>query len=217
MQRDASLIEINQITQVVELRNKSVLEVGCGAGRITESLVKLSGEYTAIDTDEEAIWHARNSIPGATFIVCSGENVPFPEKQFDVVLFSLSLHHQNPEKALAEANRILKERGRIIILEPTPNGEVQRIFHIVDDETVKLEKVQKALRTTSLKEIGRRKFISEWLFDNFNELVTYNFGQDQDRNRDFIMKIKVIIGKKKRNSPIRLEDELMIVVFEGTT
>jgi ubiquinone/menaquinone biosynthesis C-methylase UbiE len=46
------------------------------------------------------------------------EAVPLKDKSADVALFSQSLHHaQHPEKAIAEAFRILKPQGRVVILD----------------------------------------------------------------------------------------------------
>jgi ArsR family transcriptional regulator len=46
------------------------------------------------------------------------EDLPIRDGEVDVAFFSQSLHHaQRPEQAVGEAYRILKPRGRIIILD----------------------------------------------------------------------------------------------------
>jgi len=46
--------DVRQINRLVDLKNKSVLEIGCGTGRITFPLAERAGEIVAIDIDENA-------------------------------------------------------------------------------------------------------------------------------------------------------------------
>jgi ubiquinone/menaquinone biosynthesis C-methylase UbiE len=43
-------------------------------------------------------------------------------ESFYIVIFSYSLHHQDCAKALAEAKRVLRRGGHILIIESTPDG-----------------------------------------------------------------------------------------------
>ncbi len=64
---------------------------------------------------------------------------------FDLVLFTLSLHHQNSSAALKEAYRVLKNNGKLIIVEPLVKGELQQFFHLFDDETLEIQNAYRSL------------------------------------------------------------------------
>jgi ubiquinone/menaquinone biosynthesis C-methylase UbiE len=111
--------DLQKIEEFIQLKEKVLLEVGCGDGRLTALLADKAAAITAIDTDGSHIEAARKQINGVNFQVGSGEKLGFEDGSFDIVLFSYSLHHQDCTKALAEAKRVLRQDGCILIIEPT--------------------------------------------------------------------------------------------------
>ena len=79
--------DIKQINRLVDIANKSVLEIGCGTGRITFPLASKASEIIAIDINGSVIEEAskRNRFEHVKFLV---ENIETTElgKRFDVVL-----------------------------------------------------------------------------------------------------------------------------------
>lgn len=75
------------ITENSNIRNKRILEVGCGSGRITSHLVKHTLNITAIDPCTASIRSAQNSYPQIEFLVGSGEKTEFKDSTFDAVIF----------------------------------------------------------------------------------------------------------------------------------
>jgi ubiquinone/menaquinone biosynthesis C-methylase UbiE len=218
MRRDVEQIEIQQITALVSLANKRVLEVGCGAGRLTEGLAPLAGSYWAIDTDERALSVAQASVSGVTFREGSGEHLPFRAGEFDLVLFSLSLHHQKAEMALAEAARVLRKDGTLIALEPSAEGEVQRLFHLAEDESEALRRTQEALLSAAcFKRLEYRNFTSLWRFQSAAELLEYDFGQKESQAVGFEKHVQMLLGPKMNESPIILDDRLVLTLLARTT
>ena len=58
----------------------------------------------------------KKTIPGAEFISGTADSLPFPDNCFDIVTCSQSFHHYPyPEKAMAEAFRVLKPGGLYIL------------------------------------------------------------------------------------------------------
>lgn len=82
-----------------------VLEVGCGDGRLTGELAKISDTILAIDPDAGSIDQARSLLgSGISLILGSGESIPLADDTIDTIIFSLSLHHhEGPDQALTEA------------------------------------------------------------------------------------------------------------------
>jgi ArsR family transcriptional regulator len=77
----------------------------------------------AVDTSAKMIEVAReqalrNGVKNVEFRLGDIEEVPIKTAMVDLVFFSQSLHHAlHPGRALAEANRILRPGGRIVILD----------------------------------------------------------------------------------------------------
>lgn len=93
---DPEGMELATLDRLVSLAGKRVLEIGCGDGRLTRSLAERARSIVAIDPDRLEIARARRSLPArlrsrVDFEVASGESLPFPDREFDVAVFSWSL------------------------------------------------------------------------------------------------------------------------------
>ncbi|MDX9964980.1 class I SAM-dependent methyltransferase [Desulfobacter postgatei] len=177
MKDNSDKIIADKIVQFTSLSNKNVLEIGCGNGRITSFLVNKAKKLIAIEPDFTKIREAKENIPGVAFQIASGENLPLSNASFDLVIFTLSLHHQNSESALAEAIRVLKAEGEILIIEPTVEGEVQRVFSLVSSENQELINAQRAIKDSGLEIHNSEVFNATWSFENKKDLCqsTFNF------------------------------------------
>lgn len=87
-----------------------VLDIGCGNGYLAKLLVEnKNARVTCVDVDD----FNQTEIPTILF---DGVNLPFPNKEFDVVILSYVLHHSEFQgELLSEAARVC--RGEIIIYE----------------------------------------------------------------------------------------------------
>ena len=101
--------------KLVDVSGKEVLEIGCGDGRITSQLMGKTKSLVAIDPDLESIAEATIHARGSDVRIGSGEHLEFPSACFDVILFTLSLHHQDSRLALREAERVLRDQGRVLM------------------------------------------------------------------------------------------------------
>ncbi len=88
--------EARLIERFVSLRNKRVLEIGCGDGRLTFQYAPHASSVLAIDPDrpsiDEALFQQRaGGASNIDFRLGSIERLPNPGAPFDVALFSWSL------------------------------------------------------------------------------------------------------------------------------
>ena len=94
---------------------KNLLEVGCRAGNLTQHFAQ-GNKVVGVDIDRAALklFEERLGCKGHWLDV-DDEPLPFPDKSFDVVVFSEVMEHVRfPQKALAEIRRVLKLDGQLI-------------------------------------------------------------------------------------------------------
>ncbi|MEU4225621.1 class I SAM-dependent methyltransferase [Nonomuraea sp. NPDC026600] len=104
-----------------------VLDVGCGTGylsRILAPVVMPGGHVTGLDPSTAMIEYATRHAPAnCAYVVGEGQDMPFPDGSFDLVISSLAVHHipagARPE-ALRQMFRVLRPGGRLLIAEFRP-------------------------------------------------------------------------------------------------
>ncbi len=202
------------LLEYVEPDGKDVLEVGCGAGRITALLSDWAASWVGLDVDAGRLAEAEARVPGVAFIEGDGEALDFPDGSFDVVLFSLSLHHMDAEAALWEAHRVLRPGGRVVVLEPVPFSEAGRVCaHFRDDEGAH-EQAQRAMAEGPLPVARRDLFRTEWVFDDEWELAAFLFRHfEEDEDEDLAHVALSELGDKRGDRPLTVQDDLLAVLL----
>ena len=102
------------------VRRKTVLELATGTGLIAKHIVNTAAHIEATDASAEMIAEANRDTRSAKlhFSVQDMFCLPYAEESFDVVIVSNALHIvPQPEKALAEIRRVLKDDG--VLIAPT--------------------------------------------------------------------------------------------------
>jgi len=92
----------------------SLLDVACGPGYVSTAVKELGAVPIGIDFSEKMISIAKRMLPDTSFIQSDAQDLPFPDATFDRVLINFGLLHvSHPERACAEACRVLKPNGRL--------------------------------------------------------------------------------------------------------
>ena len=102
------------------VKGKTVLELATGTGLIAKHIVNAAAQIEATDISAEMIAEAKRDNRSAKlhFSVQDMFCLPYADKSFDVVIVSNALHIvPQPEKALAEIQRVLKDNG--VLIAPT--------------------------------------------------------------------------------------------------
>jgi SAM-dependent methyltransferase len=111
------------------VKDKTVLDAGCGSGYGTDFLASQGAKYAlGIDISPEAIAYAQAHYQrdNLEYRVMDVTEPDLNDGSFDVIVaFELIEHLQNQERFLAEMARVLKNDGLFII--STPNREVYRL------------------------------------------------------------------------------------------
>jgi len=107
--KNAYLSELYAIKKFIPKKGIG-LEIGVGTGRFAARL----GIKIGIDVSVPMMKLANQR--GVLCIIGRSENLPFLDNSFDFILITTSIcFFKNPEKALKEANRVLKDTGRLIL------------------------------------------------------------------------------------------------------
>ena len=102
------------------VKAKTVLELATGTGLIAKHIVNAAAHIEATDASAEMIAEAKRDNRSAKlyFSVQDMFCLPYADKSFDAVIVSNALHIvPQPEKALAEIHRVLKDDG--VLIAPT--------------------------------------------------------------------------------------------------
>ena len=102
------------------VKAKTVLELATGTGLIAKSIVNAAARIEATDASVEMIAEAKwdNQSAKLYFSVQDMFRLPYADESFEVVIVSNALHIvPQPEKALAEIHRVLKDDG--VLIAPT--------------------------------------------------------------------------------------------------
>jgi SAM-dependent methyltransferase/biotin operon repressor len=100
-----------------------VADLGAGEGSFALLLSQRAVRVIAVDSSAKMIevgreQARRHGVKNIDYLLGDMEEVPVGDAEVDLVFFSQSLHHAlHPERALTEAARILKPRGRVVILD----------------------------------------------------------------------------------------------------
>ncbi len=108
------------------VKDKKILDYGCGSGIYTKILTKKGAKVKGFDISEEMLRIAKKNNPDIEFKQGSGYNIPFTEK-FDIILASLVVHYMKDwNKMFREMGRVLNKGGIVIFSTGNPVYEVNK-------------------------------------------------------------------------------------------
>jgi SAM-dependent methyltransferase len=132
----ATQLFIPALLQAVNIRpGIRLLDVACGPGAAAGTAMAAGARVVGVDFCAAMIAAARNSHPGAAFQIADAEELPFPNESFDAVIANFGIHHvERPERAIAEARRVLAPNGMFAFTfwtEPRENTAWRIIFDAI--------------------------------------------------------------------------------------
>jgi SAM-dependent methyltransferase len=107
------------------------VDVGCGTGALTETLVQVAGAAEVVGVDPSAgfIGHARAHVDGASFAVADACSLPFREGRFDAAVAGLVLNFlPDPLAAVSEMRRVARHTAGAYVWDYGGEMQMMRRF-----------------------------------------------------------------------------------------
>jgi len=105
------------IAQMIQL--DSVLDIGSGDGVLAELMAPQCQQYTCVDNNHKAMQAAKKRLQhldNVKFAEADMHHLPFKDNQFNcVLLLQVLTYAEDPQKTIAEAVRVTKKKGRIML------------------------------------------------------------------------------------------------------
>jgi ubiquinone/menaquinone biosynthesis C-methylase UbiE len=176
-----------------------VLDFGCATGWLTLAIANLGCNSIGVDISAKALELARQlqssrSAPKkgtATFICCDGNGLPVPDESVDRVLCFDSFHHVKDQRStLKEFARVLRQGGRVVMVEPGPNHsktkqsqEEMRRFKVIEND-IAMRQIAQDARSAGLEDPQMLVQFQRPLklsFDEFEQWSRHGIGKAQER------------------------------------
>src|SRR3989344_2795284 len=176
---DLEGLEIKTILKEADFKGKRVLEVGCGTGRITSQLAKVAKEIVAIDRNKDAIEYNKEKlkkVKNVKFEVADFETLKnFKKEDFDIIVSGwIGLHHADElEPVVNTLHSLLKNKGKLLILEAYPDSEYVAILNKLKPKKTSIKEGQEKLRTALYKKFAHlnEKIVSpHYIFPTYEAL-----------------------------------------------
>jgi len=101
------------LDSVLAKKGTRLLDVATGPGYVAAAAAARGADTVGLDFAAAMVAEARRNYSKITFKEGDGEDLPFPDSSFDAVTMNFGLLHLGrPERALAEACRVLRSGGR---------------------------------------------------------------------------------------------------------
>jgi SAM-dependent methyltransferase len=136
--------DLQHLANAIDLRGRTVVDVGCGDGAFVRALDEAGAEALGIEVSEDAVARAREADPAHRYERGGAERLPLADRSVDVATLMRSLHHvPDPAAAFPELARVVREH--VWIAEPVAEGDFFELLRPVDDETDVRAAAQRAI------------------------------------------------------------------------
>lgn len=146
----------------------SLLDVGCGVGKIHGLLKGKLREVAGADVSAESIRVAAKEYNEFEYRTYDGQHLPYEDKSFDMAMAICVFHHIPPSQWQQVANemiRVVNDNGLILIIEHNPYNPVTRYIVNtcpIDKDAVLLSphRLRNLFRTAKTKDIKTRSILN---------------------------------------------------------
>ena len=102
------------INDLFDRKDNMIVDYGCGTGFYCKYLQRFASKLYCVDIDKEALEEVKKNIQN---VITLTDVSSIPDNSVDVVFFANSFHDMEKEEAVQNVKRILKEDGKVIIID----------------------------------------------------------------------------------------------------
>jgi SAM-dependent methyltransferase len=159
-----------------------VADLGAGTGKLTQTLVGLGAEVTAVEPDPQMLAELRRAMPAVGSVPGSAEEIPLPDASLDAVLAAQAMHWFDMDRALPEIARVLR-----------PGGVLAGLWNVDDDRVgwvarlAEISKRKSSITLTTWRDSAARSRQEQLLGDLFAAAGVGEFGHGQARTADSLL------------------------------
>lgn len=172
---------VDRVNNIMKLKGKEILEVGCGYGALSFVLADYGANVTAVEVDKNKVRYAKENLKHQKNIkigIVQNEILPFKDNSFDgIFLFDVIEHIDKPEITIEECYRVLKKSG-ILYVEFTPYYSITG-HHLYDFAKWPIHILPKTFIKNYIYSKPAKGFITHdefWqLFESLNKLTITRF------------------------------------------
>ena len=177
--------DFEQLAAALDLRGKTIVDVGCGDGAFVRRLRAAGADAIGIEVSADAVAHARAADLDGCYLRGTAEALPLEDASVDIATLMLSLHHvPDPRAAFPELARVVREH--VWIAEPLPHGDFFELMRPVDDETAVRANAQRALAAqTHFEPEATTHYDVTFAIDSFDEFKRRVLAADPERTARF--------------------------------
>ena len=106
------------------------VDVGAGTGLFTRTLMDKAAQVIAVEPDARMREVLTARSPGVRVVEGQGESIPLPDAAADAVFVSSAWHWMDPERAIPEIGRVLRDGGRLGLIWTSRNREVDWVCEL---------------------------------------------------------------------------------------
>lgn len=152
-----------------DVKNKKVLDAGCGPGIYTNWLLENNSFVTALDFSSEMLKIVqKNAINKNNLKIIEtdlNKKIPIDDNYFDIILCTMVLLHiKNWDNIFSEFNRILKKSGKFIFMTVHPFADINE-----DSNYFEIENTEEEWTDFNIKLYGYRRS-----FENIFKIIKNN-------------------------------------------
>jgi SAM-dependent methyltransferase len=125
---------------------RRILDLGAGTGKLTEVLLSLGAEVTAVEPDLNMLGELRRLFPQARALEGSAEAIPLPDASVDAVLCGQAMHWFDMTRAIPEIARVLVN-----------GGPLAGLWNADDDRAEWVAGLQSIARDAAAPSLSRRR------------------------------------------------------------